>query len=94
MPEYDISASLDKLLASPWETVLEENPKFKQATENWGPRTGAGDGFSGGLRAAEGAFERSAVSLRLGHGRAAERSDPRATGAFARRSGGGPWQGG
>jgi len=36
MPEYDISASLDALLAKPWEDVLSENPKFKTATENWG----------------------------------------------------------
>ena len=37
MPEYDISASLDALLSKSWDDVLAENPKFKQATENWGP---------------------------------------------------------
>jgi hypothetical protein len=41
MPDYDISASLDKLLSQPWETVLNENPKFKSATENWGAQTAA-----------------------------------------------------
>ena len=39
MPEYDISASLDKLLAQSWDDVLAENPKFKTATENWGTST-------------------------------------------------------
>ena len=37
MPDYDISASLD-LLLSKWDDVLAENPKFKQATENWARR--------------------------------------------------------
>ena len=41
MPDYDISASLDLLLSKPWDDVLAENPKFKQATENWGAQTAA-----------------------------------------------------
>jgi len=41
MPEYDISASLDTLLAKNWDDVLAENPKFKTATENWGAQTAA-----------------------------------------------------
>ncbi|KAJ8605085.1 hypothetical protein CTAYLR_000359 [Chrysophaeum taylorii] len=41
MPEYDISASLDKLLSTSWDQVLAENPKFKTATENWGTQTAA-----------------------------------------------------
>ena len=41
MPEYDISASLDALLAKNWDDVLAENPKFKTATENWGAQTAA-----------------------------------------------------
>jgi len=56
MPD-SISASLDALLNKPWNDVLAENPKFKQATENWGPppRPKARDrlGARGARRAAE-----------------------------------------